>query len=92
MLLIDSIVKRGHASNLVEIYLSAVSNRMNDVMKVLTIMASVFIPLTFIAGVYGMNFEHMPELKWAFGYPMALAVIFCSGAVLYWRFRKTGWL
>jgi magnesium transporter len=57
-------------SGLSDLYLSTVSNRMNEVMKVLTIMATIFIPLTFIAGIYGMNFEFMPELKWQWSYPV----------------------
>ena len=54
--------------------------------------AAIFAVSTALAGIWGMNFEHMPELKWALGYPMALGVIFSAGAVLYWRFRKAGWL
>ncbi len=83
---------RDMVSGMLDLYLSNVSNRMNEVMKVLTIFAAIFIPLTFIAGVYGMNFEYMPELKWRFGYP-ALWVVFISlsvGMVLY--FKKKKWL
>ena len=73
------------ASGLLEIYLSSVSNRMNEVMKVLTIIATIFIPITFIAGVYGMNFEFMPELKWRWGYAMVwgvmIAMIVCHAGV-----------
>jgi magnesium transporter len=68
-------------SGLSDLYLSTVSNRMNEVMKVLTIMATIFIPLTFIAGIYGMNFEYMPELKWRWSYPalwVVLVFIFVS--------------
>ncbi|MDP1557919.1 MAG: magnesium/cobalt transporter CorA [Nitrosomonas sp.] len=75
-----------------DIYLSSLSNRMNETMKILTIFASIFIPLTFIAGVYGMNFEYMPELKWRWAYP-ALWVLFISisiGLLIY--FKKKGWL
>ncbi len=61
---------RDTASGLVDLYMSSISHRMNEVMQVLTIMASLFIPLTFVAGIYGMNFELMPELKWRWGYPM----------------------
>ena len=50
-------------------YMTIISNRMNEVMKVLTIIATIFIPITFIAGIYGMNFQHMPELAWRWGYP-----------------------
>jgi len=75
-----------------DLYLSTISNRMNEVMKVLTIMASFFIPLTFIAGVYGMNFEHMPELGWRWGYPAVWFVMgFVSLAMLIF-FKKKRWL
>ena len=80
------------AGNLMEIYLSAVGQRTNEVVKVLTIMSSIFIPLTFIAGVYGMNFRHMPEIDWFWGYPFALLLMLsvALGMVLY--FWKRGWL
>jgi magnesium transporter len=71
-------------------YLSSVSNRMNEVMKVLTIIATIFIPLTFIVGVYGMNFEHMPELKWAWGYYLIWLIMFSVviGMVAYFKRKK----
>lgn len=79
-------------SGLLEIYISKVSNKMNEVMKVLTVFASIFIPLTFLAGIYGMNFEYMPELKWKWAYP-ALWVAFISiPAILLVYFRKKKWL
>ena len=85
-------------SDLRDYYLSTISNRMNEVMKVLTIIATIFIPLSFIAGVYGMNFDpaasrwNMPELKWAFGYPFALGLMAAvAGALLIYFWRK-GWL
>ena len=62
-------------SGMFDIYLSSISNRLNEVMKVLTIIATIFMPLTFLAGVYGMNFEHMPELKWQYGYFMLWGVM-----------------
>ena len=79
-------------SGLVEIYISNVSNRMNEVMKVLTVFASIFIPLTFLAGVYGMNFEYMPELKWKWAYPTlwALFIVITIGSLLY--FKRKRWL
>ncbi|KPJ79181.1 MAG: magnesium transporter [Deltaproteobacteria bacterium SG8_13] len=79
-------------SGLLDVYLSTVSNRMNEVMKVLTIIATIFIPLSFIAGVYGMNFEYMPELKWRWGYPALLLILFgiFSGMLLWFRRKK--WL
>lgn len=75
-----------------DIYLSLVSNRMNEIMKVLTIIATIFIPLTFLAGIYGMNFQHMPELHWPWAYPALLGLmgLVAGGMVLY--FRRKGWL
>jgi len=79
-------------AGMLDIYLSSVSNKMNETMKVLTVFASIFIPLTFIAGVYGMNFEYMPELKWRWGYPV-LWVFFISVSVFLLRFfKKKKWL
>jgi len=79
-------------SGLSDLYLSTVSNRMNEVMKVLTIIATIFIPLTFIAGIYGMNFEFMPELKWRWSYPMLwILLIAIFIAMLLW-FKKRKWL
>jgi magnesium transporter len=80
------------ASGLMDLYLSGVSNRMNEIMKVLTIISTIFLPLTFIAGVYGMNFEHMPELKWPHGYAFALGLMGASVIVLLTYYRKKGWL
>lgn len=85
-------------SGMIDIHLSTVSNRMNEVMKVLTIFAAIFIPLTFIAGVYGMNFNtagsplNMPELNWYYGYPVVLAVMFAIGVVMLVVFKKKRWL
>ena len=79
-------------AGMLDIYLSSVSNKMNEVMKVLTVFASIFIPLTFVAGIYGMNFEYMPELKWKWAYP-ALWVCFISiSGFLLFYFRKKKWL
>lgn len=79
-------------SDLMDIYLSSLSNRLNSVMKVLTMIATIFMPLSFIVGIYGMNFDYMPELKWKYGYFAVLGVIVCtSGGMLYY-FRKKGWL
>jgi magnesium transporter len=84
---------RDMISGMFDLYLSSVSNRMNEVMKVLTIIATIFIPLTFIAGIYGMNFEHMPELKWHWIYPKAfwLVMIGIVGFMLVY-FRRKRWL
>lgn len=74
------------------IYLSSVSNRLNEVMKVLTIIATIFMPLTFIAGIYGMNFEHMPELRWPWGYPLILLFMLSIAISMLVYFRKKRWL
>ena len=81
---------RDTVSGLQDLYMSAVGNRMNEIMKVLTIMASIFIPLTFIAGIYGMNFEYIPELKWRWGYFAIWGVMLgcVAGMVLYFRSKK----
>jgi len=76
----------------IQVNLSMVTIEESETTKRLAAWAAIFAVSTALAGIWGMNFEHMPELKWAFGYPMALTVIFSAGAVLYWRFRKTGWL
>lgn len=75
-----------------DLYMSAVSNRMNEVMKVLTIMASFFIPITFVAGVYGMNFEFIPELQWKYSYAVFWAICLTITATLAVYFWRKGWL
>lgn len=82
---------RDMVSGLQDLYLSSVSHRMNEVMKVLTIIATVFIPLTFIAGIYGMNFEFMPELKWKFGYFLTWIVMGCIGLGMFIYFKRKKW-
>ncbi|MDY6838428.1 MAG: magnesium/cobalt transporter CorA [Thermodesulfobacteriota bacterium] len=79
-------------SGMLDIYLSTVSNKMNEVMKVLTIMATIFIPLTFIAGVYGMNFKYMPELEWHWGYFGALSIMVGVAVFMVFYFKKKTWL
>ncbi len=79
-------------AGMLDVYLSNVNNRLNAVMKVLTMIATIFIPLTFIAGVYGMNFERMPELHWVYGYPFALGVMATVGVGMYVYFRRKRWL
>ncbi len=79
-------------SSLLEIYNSTISNRMNEVMKVLTVFASIFIPLTFITGIYGMNFVYMPELKWKWSYPVLWLCLVAIPVVLLRYFRKKKWL
>lgn len=83
---------RDMVSGMLDIYLSSLSNKMNEVMKVLTITATIFIPLTFVAGIYGMNFEHMPELHWRVGYPVALLVMSTIAGVMLFFFKRKKWL
>jgi magnesium transporter len=83
---------RDMISGMLDIYLSSVSNRMNEVMKVLTIIATIFIPLTLIAGIYGMNFQHMPELGWRWGYPMVWLIMLAIGVLMLVYFRRRNWL
>jgi len=85
------------AAGMLDVYLSSVSNRMNEVMKVLTIIATIFIPLSFIAGVYGMNFDtaspwNMPELHWRFGYPFSLGLMAAVALWMVLYFKRKGWL
>lgn len=79
-------------SGMLDIYLSSISYRLNEVMKVLTIIATLFIPLTFVVGWYGMNFKNMPELEWRYGYPMVIVVASCMaiGMLIYFK-RKRWW-
>ncbi|MFN7285699.1 MAG: magnesium/cobalt transporter CorA [Dolichospermum sp.] len=85
-------------AGLMDVYLSAISNKMNEIMKLLTVVSSIFIPLTFIAGVYGMNFNteksphNMPELNWYWGYPLCLGVMALVAISLLYFFWRRGWL
>ena len=85
-------------SGMLDIYLSSTGNRLNEIMKILTIYAAIFIPLTFIAGVYGMNFNpeasplNMPELRWYYGYPAALGLMAAVAAALLIFFKRRKWL
>ncbi len=83
---------RDTSSSLLDIYLSAVSNRMNEVMKVLTVIATIFIPLTFIAGVYGMNFDYMPELHVHWAYPALWGIFLAITFVMIIYFKRRNWL
>ncbi len=83
---------RDMVSGMIDIYLSSLSNRMNEVMKVLTIIATIFIPLTFIAGIYGMNFRFMPELQWKAGYPAVWLVMAAVAGIMLAFFRRKHWL
>jgi magnesium transporter len=80
------------AINLVSTYMSYSAQKTNEVMKVLTIFSAYFLPLTFIVGVYGMNFDRMPELRWKYGYPAILLVMFLVFLVIYLWFRRRKWL
>jgi magnesium transporter len=77
---------------MLDLYLSTISNKMNEVIKVLTIIATIFIPLTFIAGIYGMNFKYMPELEWHWGYFMVWGIMVLVVLVMVVYFRKKAWL
>ena len=83
---------RDMVSGMLDIYLSSISNRMNAVMKVLTIIATIFIPLTFVAGIYGMNFKYMPELDCKWGYPIVLIVMAVAGGAMLIYFKRKKWL
>jgi magnesium transporter len=83
---------REMASGMLDIYLSSVSNRMNEIMKVLTIISTIFIPLSFVVGLYGMNFKYMPELGWKWGYPMVWGVILLSVVGMLIYFKRKKWL
>lgn len=82
---------RDMASGMLDTYLSSVSNKMNDVMKVLTIIATIFIPLTFIAGIYGMNFEYMPELGWIWGYFLVWFIMAVIALSMVFYFKRKKW-
>jgi magnesium transporter len=79
-------------SGMIDIYLSSLSNRMNQVMKVLTIIATIFMPMTFLAGVYGMNFKHFPELEWQWGYLFFWTIILTTAVVMLILFKRKKWL
>ncbi len=83
---------RDLVSGLYDIYLSTVSHNMNAIMKVLTIIATIFIPLTFVAGVYGMNFRYMPELAWRWGYPAVVGIMLVVAVAMIIYFKKKKWL
>lgn len=79
-------------SGMLDMYLSSISNKMNSTMKVLTIIATIFIPLTFIAGIYGMNFQYMPELAWRWAYPVVWGVMIGIGISMMFFFKKKKWI
>jgi magnesium transporter len=82
---------RDMLAGMLDIYLSSLSNRMNEVMKVLTIIATIFIPITFIASLYGMNFQYMPELRWRWGYPAVLTLMLIVVVAMLSYFRRKKW-
>ena len=82
---------RETAVSVMEVYLSVQNRRLNEVMKVLTVIATIFIPLTFVASIYGMNFRYMPELEWRYGYPYALGLMALTALALIAYFRRRGW-
>ena len=91
--IIDTVeIYRDSVSGLLDLYLSSVSQRTNEIMKVLTVMATIFIPLTFLVGVYGMNFDYMPELRWHWGYPALWLVMLACVAGMLIVFRRKKWL
>jgi len=79
-------------SSMVDIYLSTISNKMNEVMKVLTMIATIFIPITFVAGIYGMNFKYMPELEWPWGYGVAWLIMVAIAISMICFFKRKSWL
>lgn len=83
---------RDVVSGMVDVYLSSLNIRMNEIMKVLTIMSTIFVPLTFIASIYGMNFEHMPELHYRFAYPFVLSLMLAIALTMLYLFRKKRWI
>jgi magnesium transporter len=89
---------RDVASSLVDEHMMSVSNRMNEIMKVLTVIATIFMPLSFVASLYGMNFDraaspfNMPELGWRYGYPMVLLAMAVAAAGMLWFFRRKKWM
>lgn len=83
---------RDIVSGMLDIYLSSVSNKLNEIMKVLTIIATIFIPLTFLSGWYGMNFKDMPELGWRWGYPMVIVIALTMATTMLVFFRRKKWI
>jgi len=91
--LIDTVeTYRDFTGGLFDIYLTSINNKTNDIMKLLTMMATVFIPLTFIVGVYGMNFQFMPELHWSYGYLLIWAIMIAIAGSMLVYFRRKGWM
>jgi magnesium transporter len=85
-------VLRDHVTAVMELRTAQLSAGLNVVMKTLTVIAAIFIPLTFIAGIYGMNFSHMPELTWRYGYPAVLGIMLLIAGAMIVVFRRRRWL
>jgi magnesium transporter len=83
---------RDITAGMLDIYLSSLSNKMNSIMKVLTMISTIFIPLTFIVGVYGMNFEYLPEIHWKYSYLIVWIVMILIAISMVWYFRRKKWL
>ncbi len=88
----DLEAQRELLGSVMDLYNSSLTQRMNNVMKTLTVITTVFIPLTFIVGIYGMNFKHMPELEWHYGYPVTLGVMFVIGLCMFIWMKRREWL
>ena len=90
---IDSVeIYRDMLSTMLDLYLSSVSNRMNEIMKVLTVISTIFIPLTFLVGVYGMNFDFMPELRLPWAYPLLWVAMIGIAGAMFAYFQRLGWV
>nr|WP_276607314.1 CorA family divalent cation transporter [Thermococcus indicus] len=84
--------QRELANSLVELYYSTISMKTNEIIRILTVVSTVFIPLTFITGLYGMNFRYMPELAWRYSYPAVLTVMLGIALGMLAYFRRKGWI
>lgn len=90
--IIDTVeTQREILAQILDIYLSSVSNKLNQIMKVLTIISTIFIPLTFISSIYGMNFKFMPELEWQWSYPILMVLMLSLGVIMLFMFKRRGW-
>ncbi|MCX6351826.1 MAG: magnesium and cobalt transport protein CorA, partial [Bacteroidetes bacterium] len=90
--IIDTVeTERDMVANLMDLYLSNISFKMNEVMKTLTIISTIFIPITFITSLYGMNFRHLPELEWHYGYYAVLAIIIATTIGMLYYFKRQKW-
>lgn len=91
--IIDTIESfRDMLTSMVDMYFSTISNKMNEVMRVLTMIATIFIPITFVAGIYGMNFKYMPELEWPWGYGVAWLIMVAIAISMICFFKRKSWL